>query len=75
MRGRNMQQRKKQNKQRPPRFPPKGTTKDDRQDRDKQSGDNDLTALLLGASSTRLRKRDGQQQGPTGRVAVQGHQP
>lgn len=31
--------------------------------RDKQPGDNDLTALLLGASSTRLRKRDGQQQG------------
>lgn len=42
--------------------------------RDKQPGDNDLTVLLLGASSTRLRKRDGQQQGrPPG--AVQGHQP
>ncbi|SKT86513.1 putative toxin [Mycobacteroides abscessus] len=51
--------------QQSPRFPSKDDKKDrDQQDRDKQSGDNDLSALLLGAASTRRRKQDDQEQGP-----------
>lgn len=46
------------NKQRSSKFPSKDKKKDDQQDRDKQSGANDLTALLLGAASTRRRKQD-----------------
>jgi len=46
------------NKQRSTKFSSKDKKKDDQQDRDKQSGANDLTALLLGAASTRRRKQD-----------------
>ncbi len=46
------------NKQRSSKFPSKDKKTDDQQDRDKQSGANDLTALLLGAASTRRRKQD-----------------
>ncbi len=63
-----LQQQNKQNqKQQSPRFPSKDDKKDDKddqQDRDDQSGDNDLTALLMGAASTRRRKQDDQEQGP-----------
>ncbi|SHR59108.1 Uncharacterised protein [Mycobacteroides abscessus subsp. abscessus] len=61
-----LQQQDKQNQkqQQSPRFPSKDDKKDrDQQDRDEQSGDNDLTALLMGAASTRRRKQD-DQQGP-----------
>ncbi|WP_255801798.1 DNA/RNA non-specific endonuclease [Mycobacteroides abscessus] len=66
------QQRQKQ--QQSPRFPSKDDKKDrdqrEQQDRDKQSGDTDLTALLMGAASTRRRKQDEQdssdQQQPQG---------
>nr|WP_237080268.1 DNA/RNA non-specific endonuclease [Mycobacteroides abscessus] len=68
-----LQQQNKQNQkqQQSPRFPSKDDKKDrDQQDRDKQSGDNDLSALLLGAASTRRRKQDEQdssdQQQPQG---------
>ncbi|MBE5502546.1 Predicted chitinase [Mycobacteroides abscessus subsp. massiliense] len=63
---RQLRQRDNQKQQQLPRFPSKDDKKDrDQQDRDKQSGDNDLAALLLGAaSSTRRRKEDDQQQGP-----------
>ncbi|MGC7344943.1 hypothetical protein, partial [Mycobacteroides abscessus] len=67
-----LQQQNKQNqKQQSPRFPSKDDKKDrDQQDRDDQSGDNDLSALLLGAASTRRRKQDEQdlsdQQQPQG---------
>ncbi|SID17498.1 Predicted chitinase [Mycobacteroides abscessus subsp. abscessus] len=58
---RQLRQRDNQKQQQLPRFP----SKDDKKDRDKQSGDNDLAALLLGAaSSTRRRKENDQQQGP-----------
>ncbi|ORB58215.1 YIP1 family protein [Mycobacteroides saopaulense] len=56
-------QQQKQNKQQSPKFPSKDKKKDEQDDRDKQSGDNDLSALLLGAASTRRRKQD-DQQGP-----------
>lgn len=62
----NQLQQQKQNQQQLPKFPSKDKKKDDKddqQDRDKQSGDNDLTALLFGAASSRRRKQD-QQQGP-----------
>ncbi|BBZ83266.1 hypothetical protein MABM_31820 [Mycobacteroides abscessus] len=61
-----LQQQNKQNQkqQQSPRFPSKDDKKDrGQQDRDDQSGDNDLTALLMGAASTRRRKQD-DQQGP-----------
>ncbi|RIQ95443.1 hypothetical protein D2E71_26730, partial [Mycobacteroides abscessus] len=68
-----LQQQNKQNQkqQQSPRFPSKDDKKDrDQQDRDNQSGDNDLSALLLGAASTRRRKQDEQdssdQQQPQG---------
>lgn len=62
---RQLQQRDNQKQQQLPRFPSKDDKKDHDQDHDKQSGDNDLAALLLGAaSSTRRRKEDDQQQGP-----------
>lgn len=62
---RQLQQRDNQKQQQLPRFPSKDDKKDRDQDRDKQSGDNDLAALLLGAaSSTRRRKDDDQQEGP-----------
>ncbi|OHU22406.1 hypothetical protein BKG76_18300 [Mycobacteroides franklinii] len=61
----NQQGQQKQNgNQKLPKFPSKDKKKDDQQDRDKQSGDNDLTALLLGAASTRRRKQDKQEQSP-----------
>ncbi|QOF39460.1 hypothetical protein E3G66_003664 [Mycobacteroides abscessus] len=62
-----LQQQNKQNQkqQQSPRFPSKDDKKDrGQQDRDNQSGDNDLSALLLGAASTRRRKQDDQEQGP-----------
>ncbi len=64
-----LQQQNKQNqKQQPPKFPSKDDKKDrdqqEQQDRDKQSGDNDLAALLMGVASTRRRKQDEQEQGP-----------
>ncbi|MGC7358290.1 hypothetical protein RA989_20750, partial [Mycobacteroides abscessus subsp. massiliense] len=62
-----LQQQNKQNQkqQQSPRFPSKDDKKDrDQQDRDDQSGDNDLSALLMGAASTRRRKQDDQEQGP-----------
>nr|WP_236745604.1 DNA/RNA non-specific endonuclease [Mycobacteroides abscessus] len=68
-----LQQQNKQNQkqQQSPRFPSKDDKKDrDQQDRDNQFGDNDLSALLLGAASTRRRKQDEQdssdQQQPQG---------
>ncbi|WP_235658984.1 hypothetical protein [Mycobacteroides abscessus] len=58
------QQRQKQ--QQSPRFPSKDDKKDrdqrEQQDRDKQSGDTDLTALLMGAASTRRREQEDQDQ-------------
>lgn len=61
----NQQQQSSQKQQNQlPRFPSKDDKRDrDQQDRDKQSGNNDLAALLLGAASTRRRKQ-GDQQGP-----------
>lgn len=61
---RQLQQRDNQKQQQLPRFPSKDDKKDRDQDRDKQSGDNDLAALLMGAASTRRRKQGGQEQGP-----------
>lgn len=61
---RQLEQRDNQKQQQLPRFPSKDDKKDRDQDRDKQSGDNDLAALLMGAASTRRRKQDGQEQGP-----------
>ncbi|WP_078290948.1 methyl-accepting chemotaxis protein [Mycobacterium sp. D16R24] len=61
-----LQQQKQNKQQQPPKFPSKDKKKDDKDDErdsDQQSGDNDLTALLLGAASTRRRKQD-EQQGP-----------
>ncbi|MUM17974.1 hypothetical protein FZI91_17825 [Mycobacterium sp. CBMA271] len=53
-----------QKQQQLPKLPSsKDKKKDDQKDPDDQSGDNDLTALLLGAASTRRRKQD-EQQGP-----------
>ncbi|MDM2237651.1 YIP1 family protein [Mycobacteroides abscessus] len=58
------QNKQNQKQQQSPRFPSKDDKKDrGQQDRDDQSGDNDLTALLMGAASTRRRKQD-DQQGP-----------
>ncbi|TDZ43268.1 methyl-accepting chemotaxis protein [Mycobacteroides franklinii] len=62
----NQQGQQKQNgNQKLPKAPSKDKKKDnkDQQDQDDQSGSNDLTALLMGAASTRRRKQD-QQQGP-----------
>ncbi|TDZ79563.1 hypothetical protein DE4585_03309 [Mycobacteroides salmoniphilum] len=64
-----LQQQNKQNKKQDlPKFPSKDDKKDrdqqEQQDRDKQSGNNDLAALLMGAASTRRRKQDEQEQGP-----------
>lgn len=65
------QQNKQNQKQQLPRFPSKDDKKDrDQQDRDDQSGDNDLSALLLGAASTRRRKQD--EQGSSGQQQPQG---
>ncbi|MBN7459174.1 hypothetical protein I3U64_03300 [Mycobacteroides abscessus subsp. abscessus] len=61
---RQLQQRGNQKQQQLPRFPSKDDKKDRDQDRDKQSGDNDLAALLMGAASTRRRKQGDQEQGP-----------
>ncbi|WP_394341210.1 polymorphic toxin type 44 domain-containing protein [Mycobacteroides abscessus] len=61
-----LQQNSQNQKQQSTRFPSKDKKKDDKDeqdDRDKQSGDSNLTALLLGAASTRRRKQD-EQQGP-----------
>ncbi|WP_237161122.1 methyl-accepting chemotaxis protein [Mycobacteroides salmoniphilum] len=60
------QNKQNQKQQQSPKFPSKDKKKDDKdeQDRDKQSGDNDLAALLMGAVSTRRRKQDEQEQGP-----------
>ncbi len=56
-------QQKQNGNQKLPRFPSKDDKKDrDQQDRDKQSGNNDLAALLMGAASTRRRKDNDQQQ-------------
>ncbi|WP_336513289.1 YIP1 family protein [Mycobacteroides franklinii] len=57
-------QQKQNGNQKLPKFPSKDKKKDDQHDRDKQSGDNDLTALLMGAASTRRRKQDKQEQSP-----------
>ncbi|CPZ93906.1 Hypothetical protein ERS075659_03700 [Mycobacteroides abscessus] len=57
------QNKPNQRQQQLPRFPSKDDKKDrDQQDRDKQSGNNDLAALLMGAASTRRRKDNNQQQ-------------
>ncbi len=58
------QNKQNQKQQQSPKFPSKDKKKDDKDDRDKQSGDNDLAALLLGAASARRRKQDEQEQGP-----------
>nr|WP_234802994.1 hypothetical protein [Mycobacteroides salmoniphilum] len=62
------QNKQSQKQQQLPKFPSKDKKKDDKDeqdDRDKQSGDNDLAALLMGAASTRRRKQDEQEpQGP-----------
>ncbi len=62
------QNKQNQKQQQLPKFPSKDKKKDDKDeqdDRDKQSGDNDLAALLMGAASTRRRKQDEQEpQGP-----------
>ncbi len=69
----NQQGQQKQNgNQKLPKFPSKDKKKDDQQDRDKQSGDNDLTALLLGAASTRRRKQGEQDQPEQGQQQAQG---
>lgn len=60
------QNKQNQKQQQSTKFPSKDKKKDDKddeRDRDQQSGDNDLTALLLGAASTRRRKQDEQEQG------------
>nr|WP_234799916.1 polymorphic toxin type 28 domain-containing protein [Mycobacteroides abscessus] len=57
------QNKPNQRQQQLPRFPSKDDKKDrGQQDRDKQSGNNDLAALLMGAASTRRRKDNNQQQ-------------
>ncbi len=61
------QNKQNQKQQQSTKFPSKDKKKDDKDaqdERDKQSGDNDLTALLMGAASTRRRKQDEQEQGP-----------
>ncbi|MEX3755792.1 polymorphic toxin type 44 domain-containing protein [Mycobacteroides abscessus] len=61
------QNKQNQKQQQSPKFPSKDKKKDDKDeqdDRDKQSGDNDLAALLMGAASTRRRKQEDQEQGP-----------
>ncbi|WP_448404546.1 hypothetical protein [Mycobacteroides chelonae] len=61
------QNKQNQKQQQSTKFPSKDKKKDDKDeqdDRDKQSGDNDLAALLMGAASTRRRKQDDQEQGP-----------
>ncbi|TDZ96042.1 hypothetical protein CCUG60885_02180 [Mycobacteroides salmoniphilum] len=61
------QNNQNQKQQQSTKFPSKDKKKDDKDeqdDRDKQSGDNDLTSLLMGAASTRRRKQDEQEQGP-----------
>ncbi|WP_237164662.1 hypothetical protein [Mycobacteroides salmoniphilum] len=62
------QNKQNQKQQQLPKFPSKDDKKDrdqqEQQDRDKQSGNNDLAALLMGAASTRRRKQDEQEQGP-----------
>ncbi|SKL48922.1 Uncharacterised protein [Mycobacteroides abscessus subsp. bolletii] len=56
-------QQKQNGNQKLPKFPSKDDKKNrDQQDRDKQSGSNDLASLLLGAASSRRRKEDDQQQ-------------
>ncbi|WP_237082573.1 amidase domain-containing protein [Mycobacteroides abscessus] len=56
-------QQKQEGNQKLPRFPSKDDKKDrDQQDRDDQSQNTDLAALLMGAASTRRRKQDNQQQ-------------
>ncbi|WP_457062672.1 DNA/RNA non-specific endonuclease [Mycobacteroides abscessus] len=73
-------QRKQNGNQKLPKAPSKDKKQDDKdkQDRDGQSGDNDLSALLLGAASTRRRKQDEQdssdqqqQQGPDTQALAQ----
>uniref|UniRef100_UPI00373FD956 hypothetical protein n=1 Tax=Mycobacteroides abscessus TaxID=36809 RepID=UPI00373FD956 len=65
-------QQRQNGNQKLPKAPSKDKKQDDKnkQDRDDQSGDNDLSALLLGAASTRRRKQDEQdlsdQQQPQG---------
>ncbi|WP_237156129.1 hypothetical protein [Mycobacteroides franklinii] len=66
------QGQQKQSNQKLPKAPSKDKKKDDQQDRDKQSGDNDLTALLLGAASTRRRKQGEQDQPEQGQQQAQG---
>lgn len=58
-------QQKQNGNQKLPKFPSKDDKKDrDQQDRDKQSGNNDLAALLMGAASTRRRKQNDQEKEP-----------
>ncbi|WP_234878966.1 YIP1 family protein [Mycobacteroides salmoniphilum] len=79
------QNKQNQKQQQSTKFPSKDKKKDDKdeqddrdkhlndnvkQDRDEQSGNNDLAALLLGAASTRRRKQ-GDQQGPDTQVLGQ----
>ncbi|WP_050547242.1 hypothetical protein [Mycobacteroides abscessus] len=65
-------QQRQNGNQKLPKAPSRDKKQDDKdkQDRDDQSGDNDLSALLLGAASTRRRKQDEQdlsdQQQPQG---------
>nr|WP_234881080.1 glycoside hydrolase family 19 protein [Mycobacteroides salmoniphilum] len=61
----NKQNQKQQQSTKLPSKDKKKDDKDEQDDRDKQSGDNDLAALLMGAASTRRRKQDEQEpQGP-----------
>ncbi|MDO3127395.1 hypothetical protein P5V43_09805 [Mycobacteroides abscessus subsp. bolletii] len=55
-------QQRQNGNQKLPKAPSRDKKQDDKdkQDRDDQSGDNDLSALLLGAASTRRRKQDEQ---------------
>lgn len=67
-------QQKQNSNQKLPKAPSKDKKQDDKnqQDQDDQSGDNDLTALLLGAASTRRRKQDDKQQPEQGQQQSQG---
>ncbi|SHU67606.1 Predicted chitinase [Mycobacteroides abscessus subsp. abscessus] len=65
-------QKQQNNNQKLPRMPEQGEDRErdkDQQDRDQQSGNNDLAALLMGAASTRRRKQG--QQGPDTQALVQ----
>lgn len=68
------QGQQKQSNQKLPKAPSKDKKQDEKnqQDQDNQSGNNDLSALLLGAASTRRRKQDEQGQPQQGQQQSQG---